>query len=144
MSYYSYCDWGPSNDNSSNVYAWCKMCERQGHILTECPIFIAHKRAQRSYQGHQVQGWNPYSQTYDQGWSSHPNFSWSDPNSYGGGETQFSAPPPPYQPYQESYYPWPQQDQFHQYDYTQVLDGPNPPMYEPPPRMDQITQEDNL
>ena len=98
MSYYCYSDWESSGYNSYNGYAWCEWCERHGHILTECPNFIAARRAQQSYQveGHEIQGWG--SQTYEQGWTSHPNYSWSDQNSYGGGQAQYPAPPPPQQP----------------------------------------------
>ena len=132
--------------NEVRVEKVCEWCERHGHIVTECPSFIAAKRAQQSYQveGHEVQGWDPYSQTYDQGWSSHPNYSWSDPNPYGGGQAQYPAPPPPEQPYEQPYYPWPQEDQLNHYAYTQVLDGPNPPFDDPPPEIPSLTRYKQL
>ena len=130
--------------NEVRVEEGCAWCFANTHVVTSCPEFIAMRenRQPNCEEVNAAQGWNPYSQTYDQGWSSHPNSSWSDPNPYGGGKVQLPVLPPPEQPYQQTYYPWPQQDQLNQYDYTQVSDGHISPIHDSPPNVDSMSQGD--
>ncbi|GFY96811.1 hypothetical protein Acr_11g0011170 [Actinidia rufa] len=83
----------------------CIICERSGHLTSECPTVLAFKEVLQG--GDQVsvnamsqpQGHKPfnsaYSNTYNPGWRNHPNFSWrntDNSNLSQGGQTP--NPPP--------------------------------------------------
>ena len=63
----------------------CEICNSSMHVASVCP----HKLEECSamFQGKQVQNqrpWNPYSNTYNEGFRSHPNFSWRSQNNLQG------------------------------------------------------------
>ncbi|KAK4394508.1 hypothetical protein Sango_1605100 [Sesamum angolense] len=65
-------------DRESLYYAW----ERFKSMLRECPHHELHIWRQKHYNIDEIatnlSNFNPYSNTYNLGWRSHPNFSWSN------------------------------------------------------------------
>ena len=105
--------------NEVKVEEVCDWCERRGHVVTACPGYVAAKEASQvsiCEDVNAVQGWNPYSNTYNSGWANHPNLRWRDDQQSGGGQVQPNAPPlPPPQQQQNQYRP--PQNQLAPYQY---------------------------
>ncbi len=112
----------------------CDWCEYQGHTLAGCPGFLAAKRAQQSSQVevNTDHGWNTYSQTYNPGWSSHPDLSWSDSYWPGDNQPHYPASPSPPQSYPQYPYQWPQSDPIDPYYQPSMSEGPDSFGYGPP------------
>ncbi|KAL0373949.1 UNVERIFIED_CONTAM: hypothetical protein Sradi_3310600 [Sesamum radiatum] len=74
----------------------CGACGQMGHLSQDCKVgsqFSIHEDA--NFVSHGVRSnFNPYSNTYNSGWRSHPNFSWSN--------NQQQGPPGYQQPQQQA------------------------------------------
>ncbi|KAL0427072.1 UNVERIFIED_CONTAM: hypothetical protein Slati_2882000 [Sesamum latifolium] len=74
----------------------CGACVQMGHLSQDCKVgsqFSMHEDANFVSHGGRS-NFNPYSNTYNPGWLSHPNFSWSN--------NQQQGPPGYHQPQQQT------------------------------------------
>ncbi|CAN6544191.1 unnamed protein product [Malus baccata var. baccata] len=74
----------------------CGVCSMQGHLNDQCPQLIENGGWESAnamgYQGQNQQRSDPYSNTYNPGWSDHPNFKWREPQQPQQ-QSQFRQPP---------------------------------------------------
>ena len=75
----------PHAVNEVKVEEPCAGCGGRGHTMYDCPTYLAAQQASLEAEVNAAQAWNPYSNTYNPGWRSHPNFGWRD-NGQGGGQ----------------------------------------------------------
>ena len=74
-----------------------------GHYSDQCPSLmdqgsLEHANAVGGFQGQQRQKYDPFSNTYNQGWRDHPNFRWSNnDNVLQPPGNNFNRPPPGFQ-----------------------------------------------
>ncbi|XP_021729834.1 uncharacterized protein LOC110696807 [Chenopodium quinoa] len=70
----------------------CQMCNVQGHIAPGCPQNsheMSIEEANAFYTSNPKRPYDPHSNTYNEGWKHHPNFS------YKNTQAQQNPPPPP-------------------------------------------------
>ncbi|XP_021767047.1 uncharacterized protein LOC110731505 [Chenopodium quinoa] len=70
----------------------CQMCNVQGHIAPNCPQNsndMSIEEANAFYTSNPKRPYDPHSNTYNEGWKNHPNFS------YKNTQAQQNPPPPP-------------------------------------------------
>ncbi|XP_021771500.1 uncharacterized protein LOC110735621 [Chenopodium quinoa] len=73
----------------------CQLCHVQGHVAPDCPLIsqnaeeISIEQANAFYSSSPKRPYDPYSNTYNEGWKHHPNFS------YKNSQAQQNPPPPP-------------------------------------------------
>ncbi|CAN6716287.1 unnamed protein product [Malus baccata var. baccata] len=74
----------------------CGVCSMQGHLNDQCPQLIENGGWESAnvvgYQGQNQQRSDPYSNTYNPGWSDHSNFKWREPQQPQQ-QSQFRKPP---------------------------------------------------
>lgn len=81
----------------------CGVCCMVGHYSDQCPSLmdqgsLEHANAVGGFQGQQRQKYDPFSNTYNQGWRDHPNFRWSNnDNVLQPPGNNFNRPPPGFQ-----------------------------------------------
>ncbi|XP_057247947.1 uncharacterized protein LOC130590072 [Beta vulgaris subsp. vulgaris] len=76
----------------STMMVSCQMCGVQGHAATECQINndrMTIEQANALYNSNLKQPYDPYSNTYNEGWKHNPAFS------YKNTQAQLNPPPPP-------------------------------------------------
>ncbi|XP_057249215.1 uncharacterized protein LOC130590682 [Beta vulgaris subsp. vulgaris] len=76
----------------SSMMVSCQMCGVQGHAATECQINndrMTIEQASALYNFNPKQPYDPYSNTYNEGWKHNPAFS------YKNTQAQLNPPPPP-------------------------------------------------
>jgi hypothetical protein len=58
----------------------CAICSHSDHTIETCPMFSFTDQEYANYvgQNNYPPKNNPYSNTYNAGWRTHPNFSWSN------------------------------------------------------------------
>ncbi|XP_021775703.1 uncharacterized protein LOC110739552 [Chenopodium quinoa] len=69
-----------------------QLCNVQGHIAPDCPQNMSEmsiEQANAFYSSNPKQPFNPYSNSFNEGWKQHPNFS------YKNTQAQQNPPPPP-------------------------------------------------
>ncbi|XP_021733037.1 uncharacterized protein LOC110699834 [Chenopodium quinoa] len=73
----------------------CLLCNVQGHVAPDCPQISQNteemliEQANAFYSSNPKRPYDPYSNTYNEGWKHHPNFS------YKNSQAQQNPPPPP-------------------------------------------------
>ncbi|XP_021714644.1 uncharacterized protein LOC110682597 [Chenopodium quinoa] len=73
----------------------CQLCHVQGHVAPDCPQIsqnaeeMSIDQANAFYSSNPKRPYDPYSNTYNEGWKHHPNFS------YKNSQAQQNPPPPP-------------------------------------------------
>src|SRR5262245_19947258 len=64
--------------------AVCHICDANDHLTEECPTLPSFRECLHEQANvlnpFEKPNRNPYSQTYNPGWSNHPNFSWKNDN----------------------------------------------------------------
>ena len=80
-----------------NTLKACEVCGIQGHSPSECAA--AESSSSQQVNAVYNQGkppFNPYSNTYNEGWRHHPNFSYKNPNASLNPPSLYHQPPPTY------------------------------------------------
>ncbi|XP_021724700.1 uncharacterized protein LOC110692015 [Chenopodium quinoa] len=73
----------------------CQLCHVQGHVAPDCPQILQNteemsiEQANAFYSSNPKRPYDHYSNTYNEGWKHHPNFS------YKNSQAQQNPPPPP-------------------------------------------------
>ncbi|KAL0453837.1 UNVERIFIED_CONTAM: hypothetical protein Slati_1361800 [Sesamum latifolium] len=78
----------------------CGACGQMGHVSQDCQIgnpSVINEDANFISHGGRS-NFNPYSNTYNPGWRSHPNFSWSNNQQQGPPRPPQPPQPPPQEP----------------------------------------------
>ncbi|CAK9151637.1 unnamed protein product [Ilex paraguariensis] len=86
--------------NVSRTEEGCSICECMEHSLSDCPNIPTLKEAyhEQVHAFNQTrQSFSPNSNTYNPGWSNHPNFSWRNENPIPHGSSAYASPMPPKQ-----------------------------------------------
>ncbi|XP_021763702.1 component of gems protein 1-like [Chenopodium quinoa] len=107
--------------SSANVLETCQMCNTQGHIAPNCPQNsneVSIEEANAFYNSNPKRPYDPHSNTYNEGWKHHPNFS------YKNTQAQQNPPPPP--PRNNNYNPPGFQPR------PPLVQQPMEPMHQPP------------
>ncbi|XP_021750402.1 uncharacterized protein LOC110716074 [Chenopodium quinoa] len=76
----------------TSLHETCQMCNVQGHIAPNCPQNsndMSIEEANAFYISNPKRPYDPHSNTYNEGWKNHPNFS------YKNTQAQQNPPPPP-------------------------------------------------
>ncbi|XP_021737862.1 uncharacterized protein LOC110704391 [Chenopodium quinoa] len=87
----------------------CQLCHVQGHVAPDCPQILQNteemsiEQANAFYSSNPKRPYDPYSNTYNEGWKHHPNFSYKNtqaqqnppqPNNYNQPPPGFQQRPP--------------------------------------------------
>ena len=85
--------------SAGNTLKACEVCGIQGHSLSECATAESSLRQQVNAVYNQGKlPFNPYSNTYNEGWRHHPNFSYENPNASLNPPSYHQPPPNNQQP----------------------------------------------
>ncbi|XP_021750418.1 uncharacterized protein LOC110716092 [Chenopodium quinoa] len=94
---------------STSPQELCQLCNVQGHIAPDCPQIsqnteeMSIEQANAFYSSNPKRPYDPYSNTYNEGWKHHPNFSYKNtqaqqnppqPNNYNPPPPGFQQRPP--------------------------------------------------
>ncbi|XP_021751640.1 uncharacterized protein LOC110717296 [Chenopodium quinoa] len=77
---------------STSLPETCQMCNVQGHIAPNCPKISSEmsiEEANSFYTSNPKRSYDPHSNTYNEGWRNHPDFS------YMNTQAQLNSPSPP-------------------------------------------------